>query len=172
MLASVEYSGAGQTDMAEIPAASVSRRPPLAFRVGVTGARALPPETADRLRPAVAEILGLVTRQMTKLADDPVAKPVYAPAAAGAAPFTLRLLSPLAEGSDRLVAEQALKAGYALYAPLPFSQTEYENDFKQSVGAFRALLAQAEVLELDGGRSVENESYREVGRFVVRNCDL
>jgi hypothetical protein len=158
--------------MTEIPAASVSRRPPLAFRVGVTGARALAPEIADRLRPAVAEILGLVAGQMTKLADDPVAKPVYSAAAAGAAPFTLRLLSPLAEGSDRLVAEEALKAGYALYAPLPFSQTEYENDFKQSVGAFRALLVQAEVLELDGGRAIANESYREVGRFVVRNCDL
>jgi hypothetical protein len=158
--------------MAEIPAASVSRRPPLAFRVGVTGARALAPEIADRLRPAVAEILGLVARQMAKLADDPLAKPVYSTDPAGAAPFTLRLLSPLAEGSDRLVAEQALKAGYRLYAPLPFVQHEYENDFKESVGAFRALLAQAEVLELDGGRAVENESYREVGRFVVRNCDL
>ena len=40
--------GAGQTDMAET--ASVSRRPPLAFRVGVTGARALAPDIADRLR--------------------------------------------------------------------------------------------------------------------------
>jgi hypothetical protein len=158
--------------MAEIPAASVSRRPPLAFRVGVTGARALAPEIADRLRPEVSEILGLIAGQMAKLADDPVAKPVYSGAAAGPAPFTLRLLSPLAEGSDRLVAEQALQAGYRLYAPLPFSQAEYENDFKQSIDAFRALLAQAEVLELDGGRAVANESYREVGRFVVRNCDL
>ncbi len=158
--------------MADVAAASVSRRPRLAFRVGVTGTRALGPDAADRVRPAVAEILNLIAKQIAKLADDPLARPVYAAPAAGPAPFTLRLLSPLAEGSDRLVAEQALKAGYRLYAPLPFAQAEYEKDFPDTLDAFRALLAKAEMLELDGGRAVANESYQEVGRFVVRNCDL
>ena len=164
--------GWAKLDMADIAAASVSRRPRLAFRVGVTGTRALGPDAAGRVRPAVAEILDLIAKQISRLADDPLARPVYAAPAAGATPFTLRLLSPLAEGSDRLVADEALKAGYRLYAPLPFAQTEYEKDFPDTRDDFRALLAKAEVLELDGGRAVANESYQEVGRFVVRNCDL
>ena len=56
---------------------------------------------------------------------------------------------------------------------MPFPQGEYEKDFPKSVDAFRTLLARGEMLELDGGRgALENESYREIGRFVVRNCDL
>lgn len=158
--------------MADISAVSVPR-PRLAFRVGVTGARALAPNVVGRLRPLVADVLSLIAREMTRFAENPVAKPVYSAAAAGPVPSTLRLLSPLAEGSDRLVAEEALKAGYALHAPLPFPQGEYEKDFPQSVDAFRTLLARAEVLELDGGRgALEPESYREIGCFVVRNCDL
>jgi hypothetical protein len=158
--------------MADISAVTVPR-PRLAFRVGVTGARALAPNVVGRLRPLVANVLSLIAKEMTRFAENPVAKPVYSVAAAGPVPSTLRLLSPLAEGSDRLVAEEALKAGYELHAPLPFPQGEYEKDFPQSVDAFRTLLARAEGLELDGGRgALETESYREIGRFVVRNCDL
>ena len=158
--------------MSDTPA-SVIPHPPLAFRLGVTGTRVLDPGAMERLRPAVAQILGLIARELTRLADDPEAQLVYARAGAGTPPVKLRLVSPLAEGSDRLVAEEALKAGYALYAPLPFPRAEYEKDFPDSVDAFRTLLARAETLELDGARGeLESESYQEVGRFVVRNCDL
>jgi hypothetical protein len=78
--------------MADISAVSVSR-PPLALRVGVTGARALAPDIVDRLRPLVADILNLIAKEMTQLAENQVAKPVYWTVAAGAAPFTLRLLT-------------------------------------------------------------------------------
>ena len=152
---------------------SVIPRPPLAFRLGVTGTRDLDSVAMGRLRPAVAQILGLIARELTRLADDPEAERVYERIGPGAPPVNLRLVSPLAEGSDRLVAEEALKAGYALYAPLPFPRTEYEKDFPDSVDAFRTLLQRAETLELDGARGeLESESYQEVGRFVVRNCDL
>lgn len=157
--------------MADIAAAAVSRSPMLAFRVGVTGTRALGPDGADLLRPAVAEVLDLIRRQLATLADDPLARQVYT-AAAGGTVCMLRLLSPLAEGSDRLVAEEALKAGYKLYAPLPFAKSEYEKDFPDTLDDFRALLTKSEMLELDGARAVANESYQEVGHFVVRNCDL
>jgi hypothetical protein len=81
--------------------------------------------------------------------------------------------SPLAEGADRLVAEEALKTGYSLFSPLPFPQAEYEKDFPASVEVFRALLARGETLELDGDRDgFAEEGYLEVGRFVLRNCDL
>jgi len=153
--------------------ASVIPHPPLAFRLGVTGTRSLDPGAMARLRPEVAQILGLIARELAQLADDPEAQRVYERAGPGAPPVKLRLVSPLAEGSDRLVAEEALEAGYALYAPLPFPRGEYEKDFPDSVDAFRALLGRAETLELDGARGdLESESYQEVGRFVVRNCDL
>ncbi len=151
--------------MPQAPVAAVPR-PPLAFRVGVTGSRHLFPDALDRLRPAVKDLLALVASKLNELAKDPLAQAVYAPGAP-----LLRLVSPLAEGADRLVAEEGLKAGFALYAPLPFAQAEYERDFPDSVDAFRALLARAETLELDGDRA-NAESYREVGRYVVRNCDL
>ena len=47
---------------------------------------------------------------------------------AGGSP-TLRALSPLAEGSDRMFAAEALSLGYSLCCPLPFAQAEYERDF-------------------------------------------
>jgi hypothetical protein len=80
----------------------------------------------------------------------------------------------LAEGADRLVAEEATKVSANLYAPLPFAQVDYEKDFPHSLQEFRNLAAQADVLELDGARgNLESpESYLEVGRFVVRNCDV
>ena len=97
----------------------------------------------------------------------------YAPGASGAG---VRIVSPLAEGADRLVAEEGLRLGAALFAPLPFAQQDYEADFEpESVTAFRALLSQGQKLELDGARgdpSVQTSSYAEIGRFVVRNCDL
>lgn len=156
--------------MSDTPVPAVPR-PPLAFRVGVTGALALDPEAVKSIRPAVAQILNLISEELMRLAGQRKAQLAYAPAAAGAA--ALRLVSPLAEGSDRLVAEEALTAGYQLYAPLPFLRAEYEKDFPQTVEPFRKLLARAETLELDGDRDGQrNESYQEVGRFVVRNCDL
>jgi len=139
----------------------------LALRVGVTGARALTPEAITAFRPLVADILDFIKQEILRLAADPRAS-VYAPGAPA-----LRLLSPLAEGADRLVAEEALKAGFTLFAPLPFPQAEYETDFPLSVVPFRNLLAQAETLELDGAHgALAEESYREVGRFVLRNCDV
>jgi hypothetical protein len=142
------------------------RRPELAFRVGVTGARALDAAAVDGLRERVDAVLAFVKTWMEQAA----AAAVYAPG-----PPLLRLISPLAEGADRLVAGQALALGYRLEAPLPFSIAEYEQDFPDSVTAFRALIAAAgpRVLELDGARGdAESESYEAAGRLVARNCDL
>jgi hypothetical protein len=148
-------------------------RPPLAFRVGVTGARKLPDGAEPRLRTAVSQVLTTIAQTLGRLAADPRAEAIYAAKEPSRSPVELRLVSPLAEGSDRLVAEEALQAGYALCAPLPFPRAEYEKDFPDTVDTFRTLLMKAEVLELDGGRGDdENSSYAEVGRFVVRNCDL
>jgi hypothetical protein len=145
-------------------------RPPIAFRVGVAGKGSLSPDDVDRLRPEVAEVLALIADQVATLSNGNL---LYSSNPSQAGQSGLLLLSPLAEGSDRLVAEEALRAGYALHSPIPFSQEDYEKDFPDSVEPFRALFSRAQKLEIDGKRNgLEKESYREVGHFVVRNCDL
>jgi len=147
------------------PAEPFILRPALALRVGVTGARTLEDSAIAPLRKKIAAVLMQIKAQVEALNASP-----YAPA-----PARLRLLSPLAEGADRLVAEEALALGYELNVPLPFAQAEYELDFPETVPAFRALLAQAgpRVLELDGAHGAhETRSYEAVGRLVVQNCDL
>jgi hypothetical protein len=89
-----------------------------------------------------------------------------------------RVVSPLAEGADKMVAEEAIAIGYELQCPLPFSREDYEHDFAtpESRQQFRGLLAQATaVLELDGSRESEqskNHAYEAVGRTVLRQSDI
>jgi hypothetical protein len=162
----------GVTKVVSRPTMGFSRKVPLAFRVGITGTRNVHPSAEEPIRAQISQVLELISQEITKLAETPASQAVYRQQTDDERTLRLRLVSPLAEGSDRLVAEEALKAGYTLYAPLPFSQSEYERDFPDSVDEFRTLLSKADVLELDGTRELASESYREVGRFVVRNCDL
>lgn len=146
-------------------------RPALAFRIGVTGARALPAGSRDDLLRQVRDVLRLVREEIGRYAAMPDVRAAY-----GETAPSLRLVSPLAEGADRLVARAALDEGFALVVPMPFAPAEYEKDFVsgESRHEFRALLAQATSrLELDGGRGEdEAASYEAIGRLVVRNCDL
>ena len=71
-------------------------------------------------------------------------------------PPPLRLVSSLAEGADRVAAEEALSAGWELQSPLPFPKEEYEKDFasSESKDAFAELIRRATaVMELDGSRA-------------------
>jgi len=145
-------------------------RPALAVRIGVTGTRVIAGQAVAPLRAQIRAVLAQVKDRVEQLAADPRAVGSFAPG-----PARLRLLSPLAEGADRLVAEEALALGYALEVPMPFAAAEYEKDFPETVAAFRALLGQAggNVLMLDGARGEdEARSYEAVGRWVARNCDL
>jgi len=88
-------------------------------------------------------------------------------------------LSPLAEGADRVFAEEAKRVGYELESPLPFFREEYARDFStpDSKSKFHELLMYAgdNVLELDGQRSpkpAESAAYEAAGRVVVDQCDL
>jgi hypothetical protein len=58
---------------------------------------------------------------------------------------SFELLSPLAEGADRVAAEVALSCGLKLTVPMPMAQAEYERDFAtaESLSEFRRLLAAA-----------------------------
>jgi hypothetical protein len=98
---------------------------------------------------------------------------------------SLQLLSPLAEGADRLAAELALACGIKLLVPMPMAQAEYERDFSSatSLGEFRRLLAAA---EMSWEVSDENETkkrplsdgdvrarkYAAVGDYIARKSHV
>jgi len=88
------------------------------------------------------------------------------------------VVSPLAEGADRMVASEGLHSGYKLCCPLPFELEVYENDFIASNGRreFRELLRKADlVIELRGSHDTEQDrtcSYMAVGRAVLSRSDI
>lgn len=150
-------------------------KPPLAIRVGVTGHRLnkLEAQVLPELRARSRDALRIIAAAMKEFAAQDRVREVYEHGDNALPVPHLRLLSPLAEGADRAVAEEALELEYALEAPLPFRQQEYERDFPDTISEFRKLITRAgAVLELDGDRTEEDRSYEAVGRFVVRNCDV
>jgi hypothetical protein len=98
----------------------------------------------------------------------------------------LVLLSPLAEGADRLVAEVALSCGARLIVPLPMEQGEYEKDFKskESKAEFKELLKKADqkfVLPLVEDNTPVNiqlqgenrdKQYIQVGAYIARRSQI
>ncbi|MDA7980399.1 MAG: hypothetical protein MPJ50_16700 [Pirellulales bacterium] len=92
------------------------------FVIGVTGHRELPLEDLDKIKSVLRDLFAEV---QSLLPETP-----------------LRVLSPLAEGADRLVAEIALELGVELVAVLPFPAADYEQDFgsPESTDEFRRLV--------------------------------
>jgi hypothetical protein len=95
----------------------------------------------------------------------------------------LQLITPLAEGSDRLVADVALQLGVELIVPLPMPQDDYEQDFSSpaAVEAFRDSLARARVIHLRtlpeaGGRPETAEDrdrqYAQLGVFISNHSQI
>jgi hypothetical protein len=90
----------------------------------------------------------------------------------------LQVISALAEGADRMVADAGLAHGAALVAVLPFPRAVYLQDFpdeRSKQDFMRLLAAAAEVVELDGVASSDedrNAAYSAVGEAVVARSDL
>ena len=148
-------------------------RPAVVIRIGVTGSRRLKAAALAEVRRSTRFILGWIKEKTVELAADRSCRSVYRSDGEDSTETALRLVSPLAEGADCLVAEEGLELGYRLFSPLPFALREYENDFGERSEAFRRLAAQATLFELDGARGQsETASYEAVGRFVVRNIDI
>jgi len=98
----------------------------------------------------------------------------------------LRVMSPLAEGADRLVAAVALELGIDLMVPLPMAKELYLDDFAidASRDEFEALCAAAkEIFELPvaGGASLNdiaspgparNRQYAQMGIFLCAHCHI
>jgi hypothetical protein len=155
----------------EVSPYSRERNPPLVLRVGVTGHRPkdLPPPGQDAdLRQAIRTVLAEIKRETDKLFRE--LRSFYS-----GDDVVYRLISPLAEGADRLVAEEAIALDYKLQCPFPFPEDEYKRDFKSphSLAEFKRLRESAKaVFELDGSRAAEEEAYEAVGRMVLRQCDV
>jgi hypothetical protein len=134
--------------------------------IGVTGHRDLRPADTPRLKDQVKAILN-------DLRDNHPATP-------------LLVLSPLAEGADRLVANVALQQGAMLVVPLPLPREEYEKDFKtqDSKTEFEDLLRQAwkcfELPLMKGSThtSIEDagperdKQYTLVGAYIARHSHI
>src|SRR5208282_358321 len=91
------------------------------------------------------------------------------PASAASLADTFVVVSSLAEGSDRLVAEAGLAAGFGLEAVLPLTRAEYARDFDRpsSRAAFERLLARsAAVFDLNGAADERPRAYEAAG-FVM-----
>src|SRR3984957_3813641 len=143
-------------------------RPPLVVQIGVTGHR------PNRLSPDVAAALPAQCDQILK-AIEALAFRAHDPLIHSPEPPLLRVLSPLAEGADRMVANAGLSLGAYLQCPLPFHEEEYCRDFasESSRDEFHALLAKASaVFQINGTHDAADVAYERVGRFVLEQSDF
>ncbi|MBU6469413.1 MAG: hypothetical protein KGQ68_01830 [Gammaproteobacteria bacterium] len=150
--------------MVQIPGLERNDTGPLPLVIGVTGHRDLAPDDIPRIRESLAALFACLRKQY---------------------PHTpLRLLSPLAEGADRLVAKVALEHGAELVVPLPMREAEYRKDFPDTLSEFDALKARAtivytlpppveapnEAADLSG--SCRDACYESVGLHIVKHSQL
>jgi hypothetical protein len=156
------------------------KKPRLAFRVGVIGHR------PDRLGGADLACLSRRIREILETIRAAVEE--FGRADTGLfsdEPLTLRAVTSLAEGVDRLFAAAALDVGFALCCPFPFDQAEFERDFVApastqpgSIEEFRALQTRAADqteltrFEMDGDPSQRPAAYAACGRVVVDQSDV
>lgn len=168
------------TTNTDLPRRNSPPRAPLTLRVGVVGHR------LNRLEQAELPLLGQRLHEVLDLIRTAVTEFQRAsPALYAEAPATLQAVSSLAEGADRLFADQALALGYSLCCPLPCHQAEYEQDFQPpqsqqagSVEEFRGLLERARhgaglaLYELDGDRSKAKGLYAAAARVLLIQADL
>jgi hypothetical protein len=95
----------------------------------------------------------------------------------------LQLITPLAEGSDRLVADIAQDMGIEIIVPLPMSQEDYEQDFSSpaDVEAFRESIKNARIIHLQTlpeskGQMVTPEDrdrqYAQLGIFISNHSQV
>jgi hypothetical protein len=135
-----------------------SERVPYRLWIGVTGHRRI--ADVEGVRAAIREVLSRVAAQLPGAADTPV---------------RFGVISPLAEGADRLVAEAVLEHPDAvLEVALPLPVDDYLCDFgtEESREEFRTLLGRArQVTEMFPADSREH-AYKQVGEYVVDRCDV
>ena len=88
----------------------------------------------------------------------------------------ITVVSALAEGADRIVAEVGLETGCSLQAILPFVRAQYIRDFENSPGSYAAFTAFVErafsVFEIDGDPNERPRAYEAAGIVMLANIDI
>lgn len=158
---------------------------PLAYsiRIGVVGHRALddPAAVLDLVRSAMETEIPRLMSPQAQVAIEQVRKDAVTP-------VSWCVLSPLAEGADRLVARAVLEYPAArLVAVLPLAVEDYIEDFttEESRQEFRELLALSRrPVILRKGRirddchdpaacaELRRDAYKAAGEYVVDHCDV
>jgi hypothetical protein len=122
--------------------------------------------------PSITETAGNVLERIAKVALETFEKhaTIFSPD-----PVELVLVSALAEGADRIVAQAGLNRGYVLDAILPFHSDEYDNDFETADSKaeyYRFLASARSKFELDGIRGKDKRAYEAAGLVMLANIDL
>jgi hypothetical protein len=131
---------------------------PVPLTLGVTGHRDLVEAEIPAIRARLAELFELLNERYPDL--------------------PLRLVTPLAEGGDRVAAEVAREYGIELLVPLPMPADDYEKDFFEddSRRQFRALLEDAMVVDIGQARKVRGASrdlaYAQAGIYTSDHCQI
>lgn len=131
------------------------------IRLGVTGHR------PNRLHIDEARLAARVKAVLSAL--------IKAAGDAAASHPIIEVVSPLAEGADRIVAREGLLLGQRLTALLPIASADYEATFADEASrrAFRDLLAASTAQHYcDGQLRRLHEAYAAAGKATVARSDL
>jgi hypothetical protein len=134
--------------------------------IGITGHRDIRDEDKALLRELIKKILN---EKIGQCPDTPIV-----------------LLTPLAEGADRLAAWAALECGISYVCPLPMPVDEYRKDFitPGSLHEFNELLEQSEMWfeiplpegihpeDLQKDKAKRDEQYYQIGFYIARYSQL
>jgi hypothetical protein len=133
-------------------------RIPFRLWIGVTGHRDVPNDEALLVR--LRSVLDQIRAETPRSPNTPACWGV---------------ISPLAEGSDQLVASEVLRdESSALEAPLPLAIDEYMKDFPTGTSKlkFQELIKRASLITLLPASRSRKVAYTQVGEYVVDHCDV
>lgn len=137
---------------------SVDTTIPARIVIGVTGHRTL--DADSEVSDAIHSVVERIQQMLPSMQNTTI---------------ILSVLSPLAEGADRLVARDVLKTpGSTLEIVLPLPKDDYVQDFEtgESISEFEELLSKAtNVKELQTGYR-RPKVYEQVGHYIVDQCDV
>jgi hypothetical protein len=164
------------------PRIAVEPRPHPALRVGGIGHRAIAGDKIGPIKTTLHNVFAIIR----ETANAALAQEATGKWFAGA--LDCAVITPLAEGADRLIARAGTGQGWRLGAVLPFPQADYERTFDldpsnraPAIADFRALLKDAVlpdghgVLVLDGKSSSEEErlgAYRDAASAIIHRSDF
>jgi hypothetical protein len=159
---------------------------PFRIRIGVTGHRKLNDEAA-----VSALVKKAIDTRIEELYAETSRELLERVRKAGTTPIAYAVVSPLAEGADRVVARAVLNCrnyrDTRLDAVLPLVVEDYLEDFKidNSKTEFHKLLTRCrrpiilrsvriatEAQSADEAKLLRNLAYERVGRYVVDHCDV